>query len=823
MNIDFENYLNCFDTREFKCSLPVMGRILSVLHLESIVSAFVLLVRRIHFWATHQLHYPSNNYLAEKLTNAVVTIEDSSQELLDLARKIDLAFQKTQSSKEPVSRENQGRINTFINDIVARRKAAARERIAQGSSLKEIQDKYPELAFEDFLSFMPSVTHLNLKECSFSPDQMKQLIERAKDSAIELDVSGTSIEIFSTPSTCRKLTCAGCHMIKDIGKVPDDCKIFGMDCDHLINNLVVPMTKQGQTYESIIQRFPDLDVHNPIFVKVLMENAIVISAFGAKLDKIKTLYPNLQLNHFKEIAATLTHISMDSTQFNIEETEEIIKAAANTVIVLDVDHNQKISHIPNLKQCQKLKCSDTPIKTIGDLASCKQLIACLCKNLQVIGDISECEDVFLLRSSPSLKFTKVGPETRVYRVSFKVITPDLGRSFIVDGELYADLKRIINMTVDVENMDVSNFREVVCQLKTYSLHKIMNDVRISYYGSEGVDHGGLKRDLITQIFKVWRLQSPENDILPLCVDPRDIAFYQTIGRLFALCMIDDNFKLGRVFESKLFELLSIDHLDSLDFERLDLDPQSLESWIRAVLCLRMTDGHMANKMFQIAMYGFTDETDLSDPKLRDSLAAMMNSSDEDFDFEKHTKEECTNKLQEAFVSLWHYSDDALKAKIYAASLIASELKKELGEAEWEQEIAQAKIDPNYLIDKIEGKLDKNYLMERIKWPNDFPPEKANDLSRAQEYFGRWLETASLDYIRDFVRATTGNETLGYTTAIEMKFGYREASRRFHFMASTCTFEIWINDFDLAMTFEQFEEKFKEFLVNALALSGFTRN
>ncbi len=378
-----------------------------------------------------------------------------------------------------------------------------------------------------------------------------------------------------------------------------------------------------------------------------------------------------------------------------------------------------------------------------------------------------------------------------------------------NARVYSNLQ-FTKLEVDLDEL-TSNPRKLLLELGSHLLqNKPFPNIYYRLKGelSEAVDIGGVRRDFISRLMESLFAESSmsgklvmDNEKFPQLTGKEDIDCYRTIGRIFALCYLQGSyFKTGTLFSAGVYQKIAF--LADPSLETLDIasDDNTVPTYL-----------HYRN------FAGFLKLIEGKDDNIQDVedevLIAAYTFIDMGGDAEEargYFKKQDSRKLLAKEV----IEAALIDPQFQAIRLIAQETKDKIDAESWKLLHQEG---PKKMQERIEGVLSKEILLSKLHW-EETASHTSLDLqlkAKTKRFLKNWIERASPDDLRKFVRAVTSNNTLGPNP---LKIEIYNRGPEFIPVAHTCFFTLELSAEYVDQ--ETFDKKINLLLTEGMAGSGF---
>ena len=510
------------------------------------------------------------------------------------------------------------------------------------------------------------------------------------------------------------------------------------------------------------------------------------------------------------------------------------------LVNLDCSNCKSLTRLPLLPNLQSLNCNNCEsLAVLQEMPNLTKLKSNNCKSLVVLPSLpnlqslncNNCESLRILQEMPRL--VKLSCRNcvslNVMPSAFPNIQeldcyncPNLPNELsIMLPNVYVNhsINSINDYGFNVQESDIEkNPFAVLLDLGKNHLLNIHNKKfpDVSYYKgnkeSEGIDVGGLKRDLVSRltshIFSDIRndfnylFKSESIPDLRLDVKEnikKETLVYRSLGHILGCCYKNENnFKIGpssinpAVYtylpHMPLEQLIKAEYVNYLSDEMAAQCIQSvLTSYAHIVgIDLKAID-------FLCGKVPLDSEIKMTLEVLADDLAEL---DIEDFSAPANKQELITYLLKQALQD----------GRLHALNAMALGMRTKIGQDIW------STLNPEDMRKKIEGEITKEALNEKINWTSN-PSISVEQKIHMTQFFQTWLAKTTPQMRSDFIRAVTGNNGVG-DTHIEINIYDSKDPQRLP-TSHTCNFSL---DFPVCDNQETFDNKIEVFLSYA---KGFT--
>jgi len=466
-----------------------------------------------------------------------------------------------------------------------------------------------------------------------------------------------------------------------------------------------------------------------------------------------------------------------------------------------------LTTIQDLPKCKELNChSCVTLTTIQNLPSCEMLNCQGCFKLTTIQDLPKCKELDCSRCTTLTTLPQTLPSCQNLNCEgCQLLTqlPELPYTAQVYG--FGMRSGFAKFEVDVDKIAIDP-KYYLLQLGKNYLLKRQTFPNVYYFHqgepSLGIDIGGLRRDFITRLFENLFKGSKEtttinldaNKLYPVIETSEDAEGCRTIGSLFALCFLKGSyFKVGEMFGKEYFQALqslgcndsttdkdfiiaytAINGLD--DFQKLS-DSISIEDFT-----LKMGDLDLVKSILEKASYFLNPENPvpIDDTNLKDFKIALVNTAKED-------------------------------SRLKAAQVIVNEMKSYLPIIAKDEFFSVSPLDAMV---RIQGVLTKELLIRQIDFDID-NEILINKVEPVRGYLINWINQTTLEDLKQFVRAISGNATLGADRLKIMLYNWNNDTIP---SCHSCFFTLDVSGNCDSQTL--FNSRMKLFLEHSLTGSGF---
>lgn len=342
-----------------------------------------------------------------------------------------------------------------------------------------------------------------------------------------------------------------------------------------------------------------------------------------------------------------------------------------------------------------------------------------------------------------------------------------------------------------------------------------NQLSVNYTDAEGqtlpgTDVGGISRDFLTKIFRSFvdngnKSGSPlvtydtiddQSGIIPTLNKPEAERNLTALGRLIGICLSNDEYLSGNIFNDHLFAALSnLSAEEALSLIENEPSPEILAKLFKA---LNPTNYLVANS-------SKLDELNNEDLK---AILEFVYDYDvpkgifgAEFDAKK-TKENI-NILKAQINKYLSESDDIKNnRRVLGAAKIIGGIASQVGQDYWTNHISNK--NPAALNSRAQGAMTKEMILDQVR-------RTANPQVRG--YLLRWVDSNTLERASKLIEAMTGSPTLGpRPLRFQIMAGDTTSLPSFH----TCFRQI---DLPIHSTYEEFAQKL-DISINTSLSQGF---
>lgn len=441
---------------------------------------------------------------------------------------------------------------------------------------------------------------------------------------------------------------------------------------------------------------------------------------------------------------------------------------------------------PVLPQCHTFTCNRCSTwESLPALPLCKELNCESCTGLREIPPLPLCQILRCggtnLRQLPEVPF------------SARVIT-----CILEEVDFFSNPRGLAFTKLEVDFDQLSNEPiKVLLDLGEKHLLQHMPFPNIYYFSNgklnEAIDIGGVRRDFVTRLSEnLLKGGLHLEDGLP--VDEDQEACYRTLGALFAHCYpVDSYFKTGPLFSNAAYRCMAAPGV-------LGSEEWLLSNYLHLIKA--------PASAFQIV------DLEKPSPVLSDGDRLLLTSHDNNAGIGDVYGQEYFNDLtnrQNLRAALLEEAKEDKRLK--AISFMADEMKKILGEEEW---ASLQLFGGDALKERVEGVLSAEALLKKLVWQVTPNVDKEHE-ERTKTFLINWINgnKNNLDQLSLFVRAVTGNKTLGPDPLV---IQIQNLEQNYIPAAHTCSFSL-----DLPANYpnqHHFNMQLKKLLTEGLAGQGF---
>lgn len=424
-----------------------------------------------------------------------------------------------------------------------------------------------------------------------------------------------------------------------------------------------------------------------------------------------------------------------------------------------------LTAFPVMPSCQKLMCSFCrALINLPELQNCQELVCTNCAALASLPELPVCRTINCSDCLSLNLFPNALPAcTRLIcpRCPIADRLPELPANARVSSGLSDIFPKLM---IDVDDLE-KNPRKYLDALGNYLLKgKSFPNVYYQKDGelSEGIDVGGLRRDFVTRICRSIFAEKPDEGHLkvanmdtkeglePIARDSDEVD-YRTLGQLIARCYLEESFfTTGTIFRTSFFQSL-------LDYKNSTSDDDLAKIFVNFEVGEAISD-EMKNIRASISK----DLDPEKSPQAALTACMFIDKYDEGFMEAKFGEDwESAKVTHEQYKEIiWPKFIEVAKNHGYikAISWIADEIKKKLGEEDW-NELGEMKAVA--LQEKIQGRLTANLLKEKMAYHKGSDLIPNADLIKIKTYFETWIDEnkENTDLLALFVEGVTSNSTL----------------------------------------------------------------
>ncbi len=706
------------------------------------------------------------------------------------------------------------------------------------------------LSQDDLSKLIPHLRYLRLH--NVSDDIITKTLQTATK-AEHVEVFSSTIQTLPDLAHCKFLDCHKCISLIQLPTLPSCQTLNCSECTKLITLPELPNCTALDCHSNpSLEKLPLL----PSCEELNCSNCNKLAQLPELLN-CKTLH--CQNNPSLE---SLPLLPACEKLYCDECTKLVALPELPSCKILDCDNNPSLEKLSLLPKCEELNCSNcSKLVSLPELSNCKKLHSENNRSLESLPSLPSCEELncsncsklvalpelpncVSLNCSSCIRLTTFPQELPICETlncssctSLRIIPQELPNCIEFNYENCSlstipalpqnteSRSGITTLYVDLNEL-ASNPRKVLLKLdKHLSQHSFpLVNYQINGRLSEGIDAGGVGRDFISRLMESL-FDTTTNDSTPsgkLDRNPqnypqmqqkKDAQCYRAIGKVFAVCYsLGSNYKIGPIFHTDVYKKLALLATPSLG----EIDVTSDVNIVPVYIQYRGDD-----------FAGFSTLIDTSNNNI-DGLSdnALMSAydmtSDEFYSDRQQTLEHFKNKENREKLRSAVLQAAQQDPQFQAIRLITQELKNKLNARDW---ITLQQKDGQAIQDRIEGVLSKTAIINNFCW-KPLPsiamqdPEENSEQNKALEnktkgYLHNWIERASIEELRTFVRAVTSNNALGpEKLVIEL---YKRGDKQLP-IAHTCSFTL-----ELSVEYpdqKTFDEKLTMFLSEALAGTGF---
>lgn len=325
----------------------------------------------------------------------------------------------------------------------------------------------------------------------------------------------------------------------------------------------------------------------------------------------------------------------------------------------------------------------------------------------------------------------------------------------------------------------------------------------------GIDHGGLGRDLFSRLFKGgFKIQENGSDaintknylILDKDRNPKSVGetneedYYRAIGRLLKLCLPKGSmFKTGPRFSETVYECIKCAMSDTFD----QFDKENEDWFVYTLLKFKNFPENLIYKIqydpnnFDEKEYGF----------IMGLINEFVDMSIDDIEKTKSFMSIKQNRYNLRSSILTSAKENQSLRLIFA---MASEIQKGLS-PDLKRHLSELTL--NQFIETIEGRISNESVKENLVWPS------IND-SQTRQFLENWIDAADKESLRKFVYSISSLNTLAtkkFTMIVTNSHSKLPE-------ASTCSYALKLSSWYKDQA--EFNQRMNQFLEYALLGTGF---